>query len=246
MAFRNGQIHGFALYVQSGIECPVIHSRIYGVSGGHGSFLLGIFGVLPTEPGFVLPAEIHCKILHRKRLHDVPASVQSGEIFEHTLVNGTAYRELERRVVPVFHIGEVLVGQKFKQHCRGVARAAFAVGAVPQFAPCPVGVEIGAYVIDHLVLNSLRKVAAGHTVQSVAHLAHPFAFEGIYRQSTHNAVVGGDSRIAVESKSQVKGNVPVFLHAFHPGSACAEIVGVVIVEVVPYLAVDAGPLHIVH
>ena len=127
--------------------------------------------------------------------------------------------------------------EQFEEHRRHFRRAGFEVALVPHAAACPVGLECGTYVVDDSAEHQVGEVAGGHAARPVA---ESFTCGGVDAQRTDDGVVHCGAGIAVESETEIDGDIKSLAAGEHRGAsgepvhpqAAAAVVVVVVVHVV--------------
>ena len=127
------------------------------------------------------------------------------DITQDTLVNSPAHEELEARVVPQAHVGEILVRQEFEQHRRDARHARFVVGAVPHPAAAPGRFAGAADILDDLRLHEVRQVTRTVAVGPALEFALVLAGEED-AQRADDAVAVAHPGVGVERQRHVDRN----------------------------------------
>ncbi len=141
-------------------------------------------------------------MIHRQRLHHKGATLPGSLEFQHPLVYGPGYGELEPGVLSEAHVGQILVRQHFQQHNRHIRTPALRILFIPEPPAGPFGIELRPEVPDDLGLDQIGQVTAGHPGSAVGEfsLICPGA---VNSQGSDNGIAGSDPCIGMEGKSQI-------------------------------------------
>ena len=131
------------------------------------------------------------------------------------------------------------MGKQFEQHGRYAGYTGLVVGLVPFAAACPLGFVKGTHIAHDIGLNQVCQVVAQVAGCSVGELL--IVGVGIVdAECTDGGIIQGGSRIGVEGKGHVDGNVQPFFRrvhgrtsgkVIHPDTTAFIVVRVVILAV---------------
>ena len=144
---------------QSVVEILVADFRVDHVARRR-SFLAERVGRCPpTQQGLAFRRESGRKMMNRQRLHLIVLdAVFIADKLQDGFINRSRQGKFEERVVPEFHVGEILVREHFENGRRHVRRSRLPIVAVPEFASCPRNVEEAREVVGHVCHRHTDKI----------------------------------------------------------------------------------------
>ena len=209
------------------------------IGSGVGILALSVGGGFPREQIMVLVGLADGKAVDRQRLHHIGAVIALGDELQHTFIYSTAHVKAEHRVKAVFHVGKVLVREQLHEHSRYLGHTGLVVTLVPHAAARPVGLPLGADVLDNLGREQVAVAARQFTGRAVGILAELLATAvgAIDEQGTHDFVIGGAAGIGVQAEGDVHRHLQAATvgqhvaaagQVVHPLAAAAIVVGIVV------------------